>query len=187
MRLALVGRERGHRGEGAGIRHQVGKQVDDGGREPLPARHHERHGHVPHVGDARIGEQALDVALSEGHDVAQGHRQNRHDGDPGAKAFRQPLLEHGREDAVENEQARPLGRDGEIGDRGCGHARVHVGGPRMERRERHLEAETHEQEEQAHGDDGIGREARLHKRVDAHAAALAEKQRDAVESERRGE
>src|SRR5262249_52836222 len=64
---------------------------------------------------------------------------------------------------------------------------VDVRGPGVEGRERDLESEPDEEKEESHGDDGVGREARVPETFDPDAAALSEEERDAVEREGRRE
>ena len=187
MGLRLVTIERRDRGEGAGVRDDVCEKVDDHGCERVAAEDRERDRDVPHVGDSRIGEQAFDVALGQRDHVAEAHRQDGERGDRGAESIRHSGLEHGRQDPVEDDQARALGRDRQVGDGGRRHALVDVGRPRVERRERHLESETDQQKQEPERHERIRSQVGAREGGDPDAARLSEEERDPVERERRSE
>ena len=188
MRLRLVAVQGRDGGERAGVGDEVGEEVDDRRRERRPAEDDERDRDVAHVRDAGVGEQPLDVALRERHDVAERHREDRDAPRfPSARRPGQSSLKDGGQDAVEDDEARALGSDGEVGDGGRRHSLVDVRRPGVERRERHLEAEPGEQQEERERHDRIGSEADLRQRRDPHAPALSEEEGDAVQRERRAE
>jgi hypothetical protein len=143
--------------------------------------------HVAHVGDARIRQEPLDVALRQGDHVAESHRDDRERRNRRPEPVGQAGLENRGEHAVENQDARALRGDGEIQDGRSRHALVHVGRPGVERGERHLEAKPDEKKQEPEGDGGTGGEAGPRQRLDARASGGAEEQNDPVKGERGAE
>src|SRR5450830_1081494 len=64
----LVAREGGDARESADVGQRVREEVDKNGGERLAPEDRESDPDVAHVGDSRIGEEALDVALRERRD-----------------------------------------------------------------------------------------------------------------------
>ena len=95
------------------------------------------------MGDGGVGEQALDVGLEEGAEVADGHREDGEDGD-----HQDPVVAvHGRgveEEAEEDGEGGGLGGGRHEADDGGGGALVDVGGPDMEGGGGDFEAEADE-------------------------------------------
>ena len=73
--------------EGAQVHEQVGHQVKEDGLLGVASEDAQGHQQVAGVGDGGVGQQALDVALQDGREVAQGHggrgddTQQHHPGD----------------------------------------------------------------------------------------------------------
>ena len=99
-----------------------------------------REAHLPHAG---VGEQALDVALSDGHKVAHQHGDGGKDGDDDL-----PVVHSGHEALTEETQHQGEGSglraDSQVGGDWKGGALVDVGGPHVEGDGRHLEAQPHQ-------------------------------------------
>ena len=98
---------------------------------------------VAGVGDAGVGEHALDVALEERAEVADGHGERGEDPDQDG-----PAVLHGREagegDAEQDGEGGGFGGGGHEADDRGGCALVDVGGPDVERSGGDLEAEADE-------------------------------------------
>ena len=95
------------------------------------------------MGDAGVGEHALDVALEERAEVADGHGERGEDPDQHG-----PAVLHGREagegDAQQDGEGGGLGGGRHEADDGGGRALVDVGGPDVEGGGGDLEAEADE-------------------------------------------
>ncbi len=130
------------------------------------AKGHQGHEQITGVGDAGIGQQALDVVLSQGHHVAYHHRESGQAPQDGGQAGGQ-AGEGGDEHAQQGGEAGGLGPHGhEAGHRG-GRALVDVGGPHVEGHRRHLEAEADQEQAGADQQEQRSLAAAGHSRHDA--------------------
>ena len=101
------------------------------------------------MGDARVGEHPLYVALGQRDDVAAGHGQygqNRHDGEP--VGSNRPEAVH--EDANQDRKGAQLGPNRQEARERRGRSLVGIRRPVMERDSRRLECRTHRQEADRH-------------------------------------
>src|SRR6185437_2594483 len=166
----------------------VGDGVEAGGGDALGGEGGEGNAQVSGVRDGRIGQQALDVALAQCTEVAEGHGDDRQ-----PPQDRYPVAAQEREgsegDAQQNGEGSGFGAGGHERDDGGGRAFVDIGRPDVERRSGNLEGEA--DDDHCHADV----EQRLRLTVvdgggdvgDARAAGGAVDQRDSVEEEGRGE
>ena len=100
------------------------------------------------LGDGRVGQQALDVALGQRQGVAERHGEDGNDRDQ-----RAPIAlhvgEHGQQHAHQHGETSRLGGDRNQGGDGRGRALVDVGRPEVERHHRDFEAEADQHQQQA--------------------------------------
>ena len=134
----------GDNGEAAEHHERVGQQVEQRPADPTLVGRLQPDEHIAGVADRRVGQHALDVALHEGEDRSHQQRQHGHRPHDGL-----PLLAEAREGGDEHPQqageASGLGDGGHEAGSGRGRPLVDVGRPRVERRERGLEAGRDEQ------------------------------------------
>ncbi len=211
-------RQHENRGQSRGPRRQTGI-VGERRRTLLGAGYHRGHsegghhlhrisGHVePHLpdacgasdqggedeagmGDAGVRQHPLQIGLGDGE---QGADHDRHRGEH--RHRRGPILDTGAEG-----DGKYPGRGGEAGHLGgrceetgdsARRPLIHVGGPHVERRRRHLEGETHDQERHSGEEDALPeQESAVEEGThsgDRHGAGGGEGEGDPVEEHRRGE
>ncbi len=140
------------------------------------------------MGDAGVGEQALNVALEQGTEVADGHRQrcqNPHKDRPAVLHLR----EAGEGDAEQDGEGSGLGRGGHEADDRGGCTLIDVGRPDMERSGGDLEAQADKDEGEGGEGEGRGRSGLEAEGdgVDVGRAGGPERESDAVKEEGGGE
>ncbi len=124
------------------------------------------------MGDGAVAEEADDVGLAEGDEVADRHRQGGQDPDGRAPDVAQ-LGERQEAHRQQPHEPRRLGAHRQVGGHRGGRPLVGVGGPEVEGHGRHLEGEAPQHQQDAHdhqrllgevetgGGGGDGREAHL--------------------------
>ena len=132
--------------------------MDDAAGQPGDRREAQAEHHVADLGDAGVGEHALEVVLKDGHQRGGEHagQGQHHEDGPDRRAFEQAdLAEDGEVDADERVD-RHLGRRRRQ-ERGNhrGRVGVRVGQPHVQGKEGELEAQSDGQEGQRH-EDGAG-------------------------------
>ncbi len=165
----------------------VGDQVVD--ERPAAERVAGRHRHQQEAGvrDARVGEQALDVALDERAEVAPGERHRGDDAERDRPELR--LAREGdRQEAKREHERRHLRRRGHEARHGRGGALVDVGRPLVERCGGDLERQSDEEQREA-GDEQepVGVAAGCADRLEADLAGRSEDERASEEEDGRAE
>ena len=130
--LLVVSANLGDNGKGANVHRGIGCGVEAGSGDAILREGSESHQQIACVGDAGVGKHALDVALHERAEVADGH------GERGEHPQEDsPAMLHEREagegDAKQDGEGCGLGCGGHEADNGSGRALVDVRRPHMER------------------------------------------------------
>jgi len=180
----VVAGDLGDDGEGADVHGGVSSGVEAGSGDAVEREGGEGDEEVTGVGDAGVGKHALDVALEQGTEITDGHRE----GGQAPHEDRPAVLvggEGGEGDAEQDGEGGRLGRGGHESDDGCRGSLVDVGRPDVEGSGGNLEAEAYDDE--GEGGEGKGRggggfEA-VGDGVDVGGTGGSEGKRDAVEEE----
>ena len=152
-------RDDGHDEEGKQGHEQIGGEVeDDGGAGEGCADGDDAEEEVAGVADAGVGEEAFEVGLREGGEVAEDHGGSGDHGEKRKDFFLQGGdNEEGLDDAEEDDEAGGFRGDGEEGGDRSGRALVDVRNPELERGGRDFEAEGDEDETETEEQRGCGR------------------------------
>ena len=148
----------GHDEEREQRHEQIRGEVEkDGGAGEGGADGDDAEEEIAGVADAGVGEEAFEVGLRDGGEVAEDHGGAGDDGEEREDFFLQGGdNEEGLDDAEEDDEAGGFGGDGEEGgDRG-GRALVNVGDPELERGGGDFETEGDEDEAEAEEEGGAG-------------------------------
>ena len=145
MRIVLILGEHRHDTERADVHEGVRDRVNRDGGDGIVAHRRHRDHHVADVGDAGVGEHPLQVALHDGDDIADKHRENRERGHHLHPRHMRKDRRESDEESHQCDQGCCFRRDRKpAGDRSR-RALIDVRRPWMEWRERELESESRHQ------------------------------------------